>query len=236
MKKTSILFCEQNAIARAYAMLSVEMGHMAASAAIYEQIVDHYGSESARWFLQRNGRAFPILSTMADDDGTPRIKKCISDINNQLSMLLRNKTKILCIGAEAAWLDIAAPMHLDKTFYVVPHSSDADLDRFLSNYGENVQIHNSVDLAHLYGTDSVIVTFAFGVTDHTFYTYPVTYRFCGRDTRQAFSALIALDIVGSPLRFCPADLVEIATDEMTHVLSRSLESIRRTRRWKLAAF
>ncbi|NLH17950.1 MAG: hypothetical protein GX455_15345 [Phycisphaerae bacterium] len=236
MQNPSIPICESDAIARAYEMLSVEMGHVAAATAIYEQIIDHYGSERARWFLKANGRAFPILAAMADEDGANRIRKRIHDITIRLSALILNKTDIVCIGAEAAWLDMAAPMHLDKVFHVVPHSGDADLDRFLSNYGDNVRIHDSVNLSHLYGTTSVIVTFAFGVTEHTFYTYPVTCRICGQDIRQAFSELIALDMIDCPLRFYPNDLVEIATDEMTHVLTRSRESIRRTVGWKSAAF
>jgi hypothetical protein len=236
MQDTPIPISEKNAITRAYTMLAAEMGHVAAATALYEQIVKHHGSDKARWFLRTNGRAFPILAAMADEDGTHRIRKRINDLTNQLSILLSNKTDIVCIGAEAAWLDIAATMHGDKTFHIVPHSSHADLDRFLSNYGENVRIHDSVDLTHLYSTTSVIVTFAFGITEHTFYTYPIAYRICGRDTRQAFSELIALDLIDCPLNFYPSDLVEIATDEMTHILSRSLESIRRFPEWKLAAF
>jgi hypothetical protein len=236
MENTSILSCEKKAIERAYAMLAVEMGHLAAAIAIYEKIVEGYGPDSARWFLQRNGRAFPILSTMADEDGTQRISKRIHDLNDQLSPLLLNKTDIVVIGAEAAWLDIAAAIHVDKTFHVVPHSRDANLERFLSNYGENVRIHDSVDLSQLHGTTSIIVTFAFGVTEHTFYAHPVVYRICGRDTRQAFSELIALDIIGSPLRFYPTDLVEVAVNEMTLIFSRSLASTRRTRKWNLSAF
>lgn len=232
MKKPLIQICEQKAIERAYAMLAVEVGHIAAATAIYEKVVAHFGLDNARWFLQRNGRAFPILSALADENSTQRINKRICNLNDQLSPLLRNKTDIVCVGSEAAWLDIATAMYVDKTFHVVPHSSDADHDRFLSNYGDNVLIHDSVDLTHLYGTTSVIVTFAFGVTKYTFQTYPVVYRICGRDTRQAFSELIALDIVDSSLRFYPADLVEIATDEMTHIFSRSFESIRRIRKWK----
>jgi len=235
MKAITIPICEQNAIQRAYVMLAVEMGHIAAATAVYEQIVAHYGPDRARLILQRHGRAFPILSTMADEDGTRRVSKRIQDLNIQLSPLFRDKTDIVCIGGETAWLDAAADRYADKTFHVIPHSSAADLNRFLSNYGENVRVHDSVDLTHLYGTTSVIVTFAFGVTEHAFHTYPVTYRICGRDTRQAFSELIALDIVDSALRFYPADLVEMATDEMTHFFSRSLESNRRTLRWKLAA-
>ncbi len=228
MKKTSILTCEKNAITRAYTLLAAEIGHIAASIAIYEQIVAHHGADSARWFLQRNGRDFPILSTLADEDGTQRISKRIRDLNDQLATLLRHKTDIVCIGTEAAWLDSAAIMYSDKTFHVVPHSSNADMDRFLSNYGKNVCVHDSVDLTRLCGTASVIVTSAFGVTEHTFHTYPVVYRICGRDTRQAFSELIALDIMDRPLRFYPADLVEIGTDEMTQIFPRALESARRS--------
>lgn len=227
---------EKNAISRAYTMLAVEMGHVAAATALYEEIVDYHGLENARWFLKANGRAFPILAALADDDGTHRVRKRIYDLSDQLSVILRDKTDIVCIGAESAWLDIATQTYIDKTFHIVPHSSDANLDRFLSNYGENVRIHDSVDLTYLCGTTSVIITFAFGVTLYTFYTYPVAYRICGRDTRQSFSELIALDIIDRPLIFYPKDLVEVAAEEMTHVLSKTHEPIRRSRLWKLAAF
>lgn len=236
MKKRTNPFREQDAIARAYKMIAAEMGHVAAASAMHEQIVKHYGSESARWFLRKNSRAFPILAAMADDVDTSGISKCISDLNKKLSTLIRSKTDIICVGSEAAWLDVAAPMHPDKIFHVVPHSSDADCNRIISNYPDNVHLHDSIDLTCLSGTDSVIVIFAFGVSEHTFYTYRVTNRICGRDTRQMFSALIALDMIDCPLQFCPPDLVEIATDEITHLLSRSFESKRRDRRWKSAAF
>jgi len=227
---------EKHAISRAYTMLAVEMGHVAAATAMYEEIVNHYGLENACWFLKTNGRAFPILAAMADDDSAHRVRKRIYDISDQLSVILRDKTDIVCIGAVSGWLAIATQEHSDKTFHIVPHSNDANLDRFLSNYGENVRIHDSVDLTYLCGTASVIITFAFGVTSYTFYTYPVVYRICGRDTRQSFSELIALEIIDSPLMFYPNDLVEIAVDEMTHLLSRTHEPIRRSSVWKLAAF
>jgi len=235
MQDAPIPISEINAIARAYMMLAAEMGHVAAAIALYEQIVIHHGPDKARWFLRTNGRTFPILAAMADEEGVHRIRRHINDLNDQLSIHFHNKTDIVCVGTEAAWLDIAAATHADKTFHIVPHSGDADLDRLLSNYGKNVRIHNSVDLHHLYSTTSVIVTFAFGVTCHTFYTYPAAYRICGQDTRQAFSKLIAIDILDCPLKFYPSDLVEIATSEMTHVLSRTLGSIRRSYRWRLAA-
>ncbi len=236
MKTASIQICDQKAITRAYTMLSVEMGHVAAATAIYEQLLAHYGADNARWFLQRNGRAFPVLSAMAYEVGTQRIDKRIRGINELLASFLEHKTDIVCIGAETAWLDIATTTYTDKSFHIVPHSNDADLDRLLSNFGENVRIHDSVDLTRLYGTTSVIVTFAFNVTEHSFFTYPAAYRVCGLDTRQAFSELIALDLIDSPLRFHPPDLVEMDTDEMTCVLSRALESTRRSRVWTLAAF
>ncbi|MEW6427240.1 MAG: hypothetical protein AB1568_04300 [Thermodesulfobacteriota bacterium] len=227
---------EKNAVSRAYSMLAVEMGHVAAAIALYEEIVDHFGLENARLFLKANGRAFPILSAMADNDGVHRVEKRINDLLDQLAVTLCDKTDIICIGAESAWLDVATQTCIDKLFHVVPHSRDANLDRFLSNYGRNVRIHDSVDLTHLCGTTSVIITFAFGVTPYAFYTYPVAYRICGRDTRQSFSELIALDLIDSPLRFYPNDLVEIASEEMTQVLSRSYEPVRRSTIWKLAAF
>ena len=229
--KTSRQDSEWTAIERAYTMLAHEVGHVMASTVIFSKIVANYGSENARHFLQNNGRAFPILSTMMYEDGPERIDRHIADLNKKLLPFFERKTDIVCIGAEAAWLDIAAAMYGNKTFHVVPHSSDADRDRFLSYYGENVRILNSVDLTHLYGTTSVIVTFAFGVTDHTFFTYPVVYRICGWDTRQSFSEIIALDIIESPLLFYPTDLVEVDIDEMTHVFSRSIESTRRDKRW-----
>lgn len=227
---------EQIAISRAYKMLAQEVGHVMASIAFYEQIVRQYGAENARRFLQENGRAFPVLSIMGDEDGVHRIYKRIRDLNAQLYPILESKTDIVCIGAEAAWLDIVTHEYFGKTFHIVPHSINADLDRFLANYGDNVRIHNSVDLTHLYGTTSIVITFAFDVTDHTFLTYPVAHRVCGRDTRQSFSELIALDILESAFRFFPTDLVEIDCDEMTYILSRQRESMRRPTKWKLSLF
>jgi len=235
MQDFSIPIYEKNAINRAYSMLSVELGHMAAANAIYEQVVEHYGSEKARWFLQTNGRAFPILAAIANEDSPDRIRKRISDITVRLSALTIDKTDIVCVGAEVAWLDIAVRVHPDKVFHVIPHSANADLDRFLSNYGENVRINDSVNLSNLCGTNSVIVTFAFGFTDYTFNTYPLTSRICGQDIRQAFSALIALDMLECPLRFYPNELIEIATEEMTHVITRTCQPLRRNLGWKLVA-
>lgn len=227
---------EVPAIARAYTMLASEMGHIAAATALYGEIAMHYGADAACWFLKANGRAFPILAALANEGGTHRIAKRINDVNGQLASILRDKESIVCVGAEAAWLDIAAPMYPEKTFYVVPHSPEADLERVVSNYAGNVRIHDSILLYPLYGSSSVIVTFAFGVAEDMFFTYPVVYRICGRDTRQTFSGLIALDILDCPLSFYPYDLVEIATHDFTQVLSRSYESPKRSRRWTSATY
>jgi len=238
MKPISINSWEGNAVARAYNMLAQEAGHVTAMCAIYDQVVNHSEKGDVRPFLEMNWRTLPLLSSMVDTDGSNRIRKRIKHVCNQLLPILENKRDIICIGTETAWLDVVTTQqeHKDKIFHIVPHSSDADLNRILANYGENVHIQNSFDLSHLYGSTSVIITFAFGISDYTFYTYPVVHRVCGRDTRQAFSDLIALDIIDSPLRFYPADLVEIDVDEMTLVLSRDYESNKRIRKWKLAAF
>jgi len=226
---------EINAIIRAYTMLSIEAGHVASVIALYEELLRHYGTEKTNEFLRTNGREFPILAAMADENTSYRINKRISNLNSQLSEILKDKTNIVCIGAETAWIDIAARTYSNKQFHIVPQSQHFDFKRFLSNYSSNVRIHNSVDLTQFYGTNSVIVAFAFGTTQYNFYTYPVAYRICGSDTRQFFSELIALDLMDCPLKFYPNDLAEIPTDEMTYIFSRSYKQKRRYYPWKLAA-
>lgn len=218
-------------IARAYGMMAQEVGHVMAASTIYNEILATQGPEMAWHVLKQHGRALPVLSALiVDGKSSEQIRKRIHDLTNNLAPILHNKQKIVCVGAEAAWLDCATVSYPDKQFYIMPHAQDANIERLLANYASNVSIYKNFDLTPLSGTASAIVVFAFNVGFATFHTYPIACRIIGSDTRQSFADIIALDLLECTIPYFPYDFVEIGFDEVTQIVSRRQQN-RRALQW-----
>ncbi len=226
---------EWHGIARAYGMMAQEVGHVMAATTIYNEILAQ-GPEMAWHVLKQHGRTLPVLSALiVDGKSSEQICKRIHDLTNNLAPILHNKQVIICVGAEAAWLDCATIAYPDKQFYIMPHAQDANIDRFLTNYASNVSIYKNFDLTPLAGTASAIVVFAFNVGFATFHTYPIACRIIGSDTRQSFADIIALDLLECTIPYFPYDFVEIGFDEVTQIVSRRQQN-RRALQWTSQAF
>jgi hypothetical protein len=223
---------EWHGIARAYGMMAQEVGHVMAAITIYNEILATQGPEMAWHVLKQHGRTLPVLSALiVDGKSSEQIRKRIHDLTNNLAPILHNKQVIVCVGAEAAWLDCATQVYPDKQFYIIRHAQDANIERFLVNYASNkVYVYENSDLTPLAGTGSVIIVFAFNIGFATFHTYPIACRIIGSDTRQSFADIIALDLLDCTIPYFPYDFVEIGFDEVTQIVSRRQQN-RRALQW-----
>ena len=224
---------EWHGIARAYGMMAQEVGHVMAATTIYNEILaTQEGPEMAWHVLKQHGRALPVLSALiVDGKSSEQIRKRIHDLTNNLAPILHNKQKIVCVGAEAAWLDCATQAYPDKQFYIIRHAQNANIERFIANYASNnIYVYENSDLTPLVGTASVIIVFAFNVGFATFDTYPIACRIIGSDTRQSFADIIALDLLECTIPYFLYDFVEIGFDEVTQIVSRRQQD-RRALQW-----
>jgi hypothetical protein len=130
-------------------------------------------------------------------------------------------SRLVVVGVEAAFLD-ALVERLDPAVKIalIAHSPFAvDWNRLLDNYGDRVERVDLDTFQHWAGTKSALLTFAYGHADSRTVVPPLWLRACGADVRAQFRALVAWNVLETPLQLYPRWLVEVEADSFTHFVS-----------------
>jgi hypothetical protein len=91
-----------------------------------------------------------------------------------------------------------------------------DWERVLDNYAGRIERVDLDTFQNWAGGKSVLLTFAYGRNDARTAVLPLWLRACGLDVRSQFRALVAWNVLDTPLGRHPRWLVEIETDSFTH--------------------
>lgn len=194
-----------------------EVGLFAACTTIIQNLMQCYDETQLAAFFKSHERFFPLLSPLSKIVFGNKVDTYITGILSQLAPLFASKKRVLCIGCEAAILDIATRQFEDVQFHVIPHSTDANFSRIESNYGPNVTVHDSFEVSRIYGRDCILLAFGYGLSRNKFYTYPVFCRVVGNDTRQGFARLALAGMCEKPFERHPYELSEIDFQVMSHI-------------------
>ena len=127
-------------------------------------------------------------------------------------------TRLVVVGVEASYLD-ALVGRLDPAVKVamIAHSPfPVDWDRTLDNYGGRIERVDLDTFQKWAGGKSALLTFAYGREDSRTAVPPLWLRACGADVRSQFRALVAWNVLATPLQFYPRWLVEVEADTFTH--------------------
>ncbi|HEX8791077.1 MAG TPA: hypothetical protein VF765_08990 [Polyangiaceae bacterium] len=127
-------------------------------------------------------------------------------------------TRLVVVGVEATFLDaIVARLSPTVKIAMITHSPfPVDWDRVLDNYGGRVERVDLDTFQHWAGGKSALLTFAYGRDDSRTAVAPLWLRACGQDVRAQFRALVAWNVLESPLLLYPRWLVEVEVDSFTH--------------------
>ncbi|HEY2514905.1 MAG TPA: hypothetical protein VGI39_28760 [Polyangiaceae bacterium] len=127
-------------------------------------------------------------------------------------------TRLVVVGVESAHLDaLVARVDPAVKIALITHSPfPVDWDRVLSNYGGRVERADLDTFQHWAGGKSALLTFAYGRHDSRTVVGPLWLRACGADVRAQFRALVAWNVLESPLLLYPRWLVEVEIESFTH--------------------
>ncbi len=126
-------------------------------------------------------------------------------------------TRVVVVGVEATYLD-ALVARIDPTVKIalMTHSPfPVDWNRVLDNYGGRVERVDLDTFQHWAGGKSALLTFAYGRQDSLTVVGPLWLRACGEDVRAQFRALVAWNVLESPLQLYPHWLVEVEVESFT---------------------
>lgn len=129
-------------------------------------------------------------------------------------------TRLVVVGVEAAYLD-ALVARIDPTVKIalMTHSPfPVDWNRVLDNYGGRVERVDLDTFQHWAGGKSALLTFAYGRQDALTVVGPLWLRACGADVRTQFRALVAWNVLESPLELYPQWLVQVEVESFTHLV------------------
>jgi hypothetical protein len=130
-------------------------------------------------------------------------------------------SRVVIVGVEAAFLD-ALVERLDPAVKVamIAHSPfSVDWERLLDNYDGRIERVDLDTFQNWAGGKSALLTFAYGREDSRTVVPPLWLRACGADVRAQFRALVAWNVLETPLQLYPRWLVEIEADSFTHFVS-----------------
>jgi len=195
---------------------SRELGVFSASLVALETIIGAGEQTMLGSLLNTHHRKLPLLATIvksgfSSDDLRHRVVSCM----NKITAEIEASQTVLTIGIESVFLDAMLDRYRNKTFVCVPHDPSVDLDRVSSNLPAHAQVCDMTRFMHFAGAQSIVLAFVYGTGYHTTYTNFQTARLLGKDVRERFRTVIAVDLLGTEFSFFPQDLVEIPMENFT---------------------
>lgn len=202
---------------RAFAVAASELGHASAAWLFTREVGAEAGPAGVEELRDGLGRAFPVLDAVARRwlGGTrdPAIDP------GPVVAVCRGAARVLIVGVEAAPLDLLVPALGEARIGLVQHGDgEVDWRRVLGNWSGRVEGTDLADFRRWSGARSVLLTFSYGGTDEALHVPPAWLRVHGPDVRTSFRALVAWDVLGTPMFVYPRWLVATPRDDFSHVI------------------
>jgi len=199
---------------------SAELG-VFGSAVTVLRVCRHAGPKAVQKVI-RDGRSFPLLDALIRDGATlDRIARRLDDLVAELDRYIGEEiAHIVCTALEADLIDRLADTYPDRKLTVVRHDPAADVQRVPANYDGKFQLveEREIDLvADPFKTVLVVPVFDAG-SGPLLTCYPNTFRILGDDSLGKFADVVAIDLLGAPFHFFPADLIQISIKRFTGVV------------------
>jgi hypothetical protein len=205
-----------NGIDQAFLAVCGELGMTTASWLFVRAVARCSGDDGVAALAESVGGAFPVLEAVADGwlAGTRERR---TDPTSVLAAL-GNATRLVVVGVEATFLDsLVERLDASVKIAMIAHSPFVvDWERVLDNYAGRIERVDLDTFQNWAGGKSSLLTFAYGRNDARTAVLPLWLRACGLDVRSQFRALVAWNVLDTPLERHPRWLVEIETDSFTH--------------------
>jgi hypothetical protein len=204
---------------QAFGAVAGELGMASAAWLFVRAVARCAGDPGVLALAEGAGASFSVLDTIArgwlDGSRAPGL-----DPSHALEAIGK-ATRLVVVGLEASFLD-ALVERLDPAVKIamITHSPfPVDWDRALDNYGGRIERVDLDTFQNWAGGKSAMLTFAYGREDSRTAIAPLWLRACGADVRSQFRALVAWNVLATPLQFYPRWLVEVEADTFTHFVT-----------------
>jgi hypothetical protein len=204
---------------QAFGAVAGELGQATASWLFVRAVARSSGDDAVAGLAAGAGAAFPVLEAVARG----WLAGSRSQTPDPIPVLkaIGKASRVVVVGMEAAFLDPLVE-RLDPAVKVatIAHSPfPVDWERLLDNYAGRVERVDLDTFQHWAGGKSALLTFAYGREDSRTVVAPLWLRACGADVRAQFRALVAWNVLETPLQLYPRWLVEAEVDSFTHFVS-----------------
>jgi hypothetical protein len=204
---------------QAFGAVAGELGMASASWLFVHAVARCTGAPGVGALAEAAGADFPVLDAVARA-WLGGLREPILDPRKALDAVGK-ATRVVVVGVEATYLD-ALVQRLDAGVKVamIAHSPfPVDWERVLDNYRGRVERVDLDTFQNWAGAKSALLTFAYGREDSRTIVAPLWLRACGADVRSQFRALVAWNVLETPLQLYPRWLVEVEADSFTHFVS-----------------
>ncbi len=201
---------------QAFGAVAGELGQASAAWLFVRAVARCAGDAGVAALAEGAGASFVVLDAVARG-WLGGLREPILDARPALEAVGK-ATRLVVVGVEASYLD-ALVERLDPAVKVamITHSPfNVDWDRVLDNYGGRIERVDLDTFQNWAGAKSALLTFAYGREDSRTAVGPLWLRACGADVRSQFRALVAWNVLATPLQFYPRWLVEVEADTFTH--------------------
>ena len=202
---------------QALSAVAGELGMASASWVFVRAVARCAGDEGVRALVDNVGAEFVVLDSVARG-WLAGVREPSTDATGVIEAIGK-ATRVVVVGLEIAQLDrLLAKLPRSVKVALVAHSAfPVDWQRVLDNYAGRVERVDLDTFQNWAGGKSALLTFAYGRHEERAAVLPLWLRACGEDVRAQFRALIAWNVLSSPLDLYPRRLVEVDANEMfTH--------------------
>ena len=203
---------------QALSAVAGELGMASASWVFVRAVARCSGDEGVADLAEKVGSEFVVLDSVARSWLAGA--HAPSTDPTKVIEAIGTATRVIIVGLEVEYLDrLLEKLPTTVKVALVAHSAfPVDWQRVLDNYAGRVERVDLDTFQNWAGGKSALLTFAYGRADDSrAAVLPLWLRACGADVRSQFRALIAWNVLSSPLDLYPRRLVEVDADEtFTH--------------------
>jgi hypothetical protein len=201
---------------QAFGAVAGELGQSTSAWLFVRAVARCAGDRGVEALADAAGAQFTVLDAVARG-WLAGVREQVVDPRPVL-VAIGSATRLVVVGVEATFLDaLVARINPAVKIAMIAHSPfPVDWDRVLDNYGGRVERVDLDTFQHWAGGKSALLTFAYGREDTRTVVPPLWLRACGADVRAQFRALVAWNVLESPMLLYPRWLVEVDVDSFTH--------------------
>jgi hypothetical protein len=201
---------------QAFGAVAGELGQSTSAWLFVRAVARCAGDRGVEALADAAGAQFTVLDAVARG-WLAGVREQVVDPRPVL-VAIGSATRLVVVGVEASFLDaLVARINPAVKIAMIAHSPfPVDWDRVLDNYGGRVERVDLDTFQHWAGGKSALLTFAYGREDTRTVVPPLWLRACGADVRAQFRALVAWNVLESPMLLYPRWLVEVDVDSFTH--------------------